>query len=76
MTLPAHALRIVHRVDEGRAGRRTQRDADDMPWMMAMLFGLPCALGFFCLYADRHLARFSESHDDLWQLPRPSSLRR
>ena len=47
-----------------------------MPWMMAMLFGLPCTLGFLCLYADRHLARFSEAHDDLWQLPRSSSLRR
>lgn len=47
-----------------------------MPRMMAMLFGLPCALGVLCLYVDRRLGRFSDTHDDLWQLPRPSSLRR
>ena len=47
-----------------------------MPWMMAILFGLPCSLGFLCLYADSRMSRFSEAQDDLWRMPKPSSLRR
>ncbi|MGU3537655.1 hypothetical protein [Methylobacterium sp. A54F] len=46
-----------------------------MSWPVTIFLCLPCLLGALTLMGERVVGRLPPSQDDLWRLPRPSSLR-
>ena len=46
-----------------------------MSFSVTMLIGMPWLLSGLALGLDRYLKTFPARCDDLWRLPRPSSLR-